>query len=78
MLHDMLMARSHELCDIEHNRKAISPKLAATYARKLGYSEEQFIRLAIQDIIDREGLNFSIEVIPKNHSNDYIGESVFA
>lgn len=53
------------LCDIEHGRKSVSPKLAATYADKLGYSEEQFIRLALQDIVNRDGLGFEIEVTPK-------------
>ncbi len=33
------------LCDLEHNRKTTSPKLAAIYAERLGYSREQFIRL---------------------------------
>jgi transcriptional regulator with XRE-family HTH domain len=53
------------LCDIEHGRKSVSPKLAANYAKKLGYSEEQFVRLALQDIVNRDGLNFEIEVMPK-------------
>ena len=53
------------LCDIEHGRKSISPKLAANYAKILGYSKEQFIRLALQDLVDREGLNVEIEVTLK-------------
>ncbi len=52
------------LCDLEHNRKTISPKLAAEYAKKLGYSTDQFIRLSLQDMVDREGLNVSVEIIP--------------
>lgn len=50
------------LCDIEHNRKSVSPKLAAQYAEILGYSKEQFIRLALQDMVDRDGLNVRVEV----------------
>ena len=50
------------LCDIEHGRSRISPKLAAVFARKLGYSELQFIRLALQDILDRDDLNYKIEL----------------
>jgi transcriptional regulator with XRE-family HTH domain len=50
------------LCDIEHGRKVVSPKLAAEYAIKLGYSEKQFIRLALQDELDRAGLPFNVEV----------------
>jgi DNA-binding transcriptional regulator YiaG len=49
------------LCDLEHNRKTVSPKLAARYARKLRYSEEQFVRLCLQDQVNRAGLNMIIE-----------------
>lgn len=58
------MSKQH-LCDIEHNRKYISPKLAALYAEKLGYSKEQFIRLSLQDMVDREGLNVYVDVKSK-------------
>ena len=51
-----------QLCDIEHDRKPISPKLAAKYAKILGYSKEQFIRLSLQDLVDREGLNVTVEI----------------
>ena len=50
------------LCDIEHGRSRISPKLAAVFARKLGYSESQFVRLALQDILDRDDLDYKIEL----------------
>jgi len=29
---------------------------------KLGYSQEQFIRLALQDMLDREGLKVTVEI----------------
>jgi transcriptional regulator with XRE-family HTH domain len=54
-----------QLCDIEHDRKIVSPKLAASYAELLGYSKEQFIRLAIQGALDKEGLGIIIEIIKK-------------
>lgn len=54
------------LCDIEHDRKSVAPKLAATYTDILGYSKEQFNRLSLQGMIDREGLRYMIEVIPKH------------
>lgn len=57
------------LCDVEHNRKGVSPKLAATYAEKLGYSKEQFVRLALQDMLDREQLEFSVDLTPQRHSH---------
>ncbi|MDF1761326.1 MAG: helix-turn-helix transcriptional regulator [Coxiellaceae bacterium] len=57
-----LKMSKQQLCDIEHGRKPVSPKLAAAYASKLGYSEQQFVRLALQDILDRAGLNFEVEL----------------
>ena len=53
------------LCDIEHDRKSISPQLAASYAESLGYSKEQFIRLCLQDMVDRGGLDVIVEVTKK-------------
>jgi transcriptional regulator with XRE-family HTH domain len=50
------------LCDIEHNRRFISPKMAAEFADKLGYSRNQFIRLCLQDLLNREGLALSVEI----------------
>ena len=61
--HWLKITRQH-LCDIEHGRKSVSPKLAATYAERLGYSKEQFIRLSLQDLIDRDGFSFKVELIP--------------
>lgn len=40
-----------QLCDIEHGRKMVSPKMAARYAQILGYSKNQFTRLALQDCL---------------------------
>lgn len=59
---DRLNITKQHLCDIEHGRKSVSPKLAAKYAKILGYSKEQFIRLSLQDLIDREGLNVQVEI----------------
>ncbi|MCK9583275.1 MAG: helix-turn-helix transcriptional regulator [Endomicrobiales bacterium] len=64
---EMLGISKQHLCDLEHNRKCISPKLAANYAKKLGYSSEQFIQLALQDIVNRAGLCVTINVIPKSN-----------
>ena len=52
------------LCAIEHERKSISPKLAAIYAKRLGYLPQQFIQLSLQDIVDREGLSITVEIKP--------------
>lgn len=50
------------LCDLEHGRRFTSLKAAAKYAKKLGYAPQQFIRLALQDYADREGLKIIIEI----------------
>ncbi len=53
------ISRAH-LCDIEKGRKAVSPERAARFARVLGYGEKQFVRLALQDEVDRAGLGFTV------------------
>ena len=59
---ELLDISKQQLCDIEKGRKPVSAKLAAEYARNLGYSEEQFVRLALQDEIDRAGLDFEVKI----------------
>jgi transcriptional regulator with XRE-family HTH domain len=65
--HQLKITKQH-LCDIERGRKFVSPKLAAKYAEILGYSTAQFIRLSLQDLVDREGLNVQVEITNKGHS----------
>ena len=60
----LLKIPKQQLCDIECGRKSVSPKLAAIYADRLGYSREQFIRLSLQDMMERQGLGFKIVIIP--------------
>lgn len=55
------ISRSH-LNDIEKGRKAVSPQKAAEYAAILGYSEQQFIRLALQDLLTRNELNYVVDL----------------
>lgn len=50
------------LCDVEHGRRFVSPKAAATFAQILRYSPEQFVRLCLQDMMTRDGLKLVIEV----------------
>jgi len=50
------------LCDIEHGRRFISPKMAAEFANKLGYSAKHFIRLCFQDMLNRDGLRYSVDI----------------
>ncbi|CAM3008282.1 helix-turn-helix transcriptional regulator [Legionella worsleiensis] len=58
----MLGVSRQVLCDIEHGRRIISPKKAAEYADLLGYSKKQFVRLCLQDMIDRDHLGLVVEI----------------
>lgn len=55
------VSKSH-LCDIEQDRKAVSPERAAYFAKRLGFSEAQFVRLALQGLLDRENLQMTVSV----------------
>lgn len=50
------------LCDLEHGRRFASPKAAADYAHKLEYSEAQFVRLCLQDLVNRDGIPLHVNV----------------
>jgi hypothetical protein len=52
------------LCDIEKGRKSVSPERASRFARELGYSEEQFVRLALQQLVEVAGLKFQVVLNP--------------
>lgn len=58
----LLKVSKQYLCDLEHGRRFASPKAASEYAKKLGYSAQQFVRLCLQDMIDKDGLHFIIVV----------------
>ena len=48
------------LCDLENDRKIVSPKKAAEFARILEDSEILFVTLAIDDMLVRQGLPYKI------------------
>lgn len=50
------------LCDVEHGRRFISPKMAESFATTLGYSPEHFVRLCLQDMMDRDDLHLVVSV----------------
>ena len=50
------------LCDLEHDRKIVSPKKAKNFAIILGYSQEQFIALAIQDSLEHDGIHLLVQL----------------
>ena len=58
----LLKVSRQYLCDVEHGRRFVSPKAAAAFAKKLGYSSHQFVRLCLQDLVNREGLKLRIDV----------------
>ena len=55
------ISKSH-LCDIEQDRKNVGPERAAKFAKILGYPPEQFVRLALQGVLDKEGLRMTVSV----------------
>ena len=52
------------LCDIEMGRKGISPQRAADIAKRIGYSENVLIEMAIEEQLAAAGLKFSVVVKP--------------
>lgn len=55
------ISKSH-LCDIEQDRKSAGPERAARFAKLLGYSEAQFVRLALQGLLDRDDIPMIVSV----------------
>ncbi|WP_419420448.1 helix-turn-helix domain-containing protein [Legionella sp. D16C41] len=50
------------LCDLEHDRKIVSAKKAKSFADKLGYSDKQFVRLALQDSLNQYNIPMHVEI----------------
>lgn len=55
------ISASH-LCDIEKGRKVVSPERAVRFAKILGRSPEQFVRLSLQGLLDEAGLKMKVSV----------------
>lgn len=55
------VSRSH-LCDIEHGRKSVSLLRALKFAKTLGYPEDQFVRLALQAMVEEAGLDMHVKI----------------
>jgi transcriptional regulator with XRE-family HTH domain len=55
------VSRSH-LCDVEKGRKVVSPERAAAWAKVLGFPETVFVKLALQEQLDRAGVKMSVQV----------------
>ena len=54
------VTRAH-VAAVEHG-KPVAPESAAKYARALGYSQDQFVRLALQDAVRRARLPYVVQV----------------
>ena len=50
------------LCDLEHDRRSVSLEKAAEFARCTGYSEDQMVRLALQDFVNKAGLHYEVDI----------------
>ena len=59
---DILNVSRQYLCDIEKNRRVISAGTAAKFAQKLGYPQELFIKLALEDELHQAGLSYQVEL----------------
>ena len=59
---DSLGISKQHLSHIENGRKVVSPERASRWAKLLGYSESQFVRLALQDELHRAGLRYTVTV----------------
>jgi len=55
------ISASH-LCDIEKGRKVVSPERAARFAKVLGRSQQQLVRLALQELVNEAGLKMKVVV----------------
>ena len=59
------------------NRKSVSPKLAASYAKCLGYPQDQFVRLCLQDMLDKAKLNMTVDTKLNRSKNSSKFEFLF-
>jgi transcriptional regulator with XRE-family HTH domain len=50
------------LSDMENDRKEVSPSKALEFAKRLKQSKKQFVRLALQDALHRQGIEYDIEI----------------
>jgi transcriptional regulator with XRE-family HTH domain len=55
------MSKQH-ICDIEKSRRFVSPAKAAEIARRLGHPEAYFVKLALQDVVNHDGLKYRVNV----------------
>ena len=61
-LADRMRISKANLCDIEHGRRPVSIERAAQFAKTMGYSETQFIAVALEDQLRDAGFEAHIEL----------------
>lgn len=59
MAKELGVSPSH-LCDIEKGRKVVSPERAAKFAKIIGRSQILFVSLAMQDMLDKNGIKMRV------------------
>lgn len=52
------------LCDLEKDRRTVSPKKAKEFAEILGYSTQQFISLALQQQLKQNNIHMEVTLAP--------------
>jgi len=55
------VSKAH-LCDVEKDRRVVSAGRAYAWAQRLGYSPEQFVELALEASLKREGLKYKVKL----------------
>jgi transcriptional regulator with XRE-family HTH domain len=50
------------LCDLERGRRNTSPKMAVAFAKKLKAAPSKFIKMVLQDLVNRDGLRVKVDV----------------
>lgn len=50
------------LCDIEKNRKLVSPERASRFSKILNFPEKFFVKLAIEDLLRQAKLKYQVEL----------------
>ncbi|MCY4644664.1 MAG: helix-turn-helix transcriptional regulator [Bacteriovoracales bacterium] len=51
-----------KLCDFEKGRRVPSPKMAASWAKKLGHPQEVWVQVVLQDQLERDDLDFEVSI----------------
>ena len=50
------------VCDVEKGRRIVTPERALEFAVALGMPPNLYVRLALQDALNRAGINLSVSV----------------